>query len=259
MTPVLVFDIETVPDVAGARRLRPELAELSDADAAARLFEERREKTGSDFLPLHLHRVVAISCAFRDDAGFRVRSIGAPDDDEGRLIQSFFATIDRYTPQLVSWNGGGFDLPVLHYRGLIHGVHAARYWELGEDDRDFRYNNYIGRYHTRHIDLMDLLAMYQPRASAPLDDLARLCGFAGKLGMDGSKVWDVFQAGGIEQIRNYCETDVVNTYLLYSRFQRLRGVFDEAAYGAEEQRVHDTLRALPQPHWHEYLHAWGRV
>ena len=256
MTPVLVFDIETVPDVAGARRLRPELAELSDADAAARLFEERREKTGSDFLPLHLHRVVAISCAFRDDAGFRVRSIGAPDDDEGRLIQSFFATIDRYTPQLVSWNGGGFDLPVLHYRALMHGVHAARYWELGEDDREFRYNNYIGRYHTRHIDLMDLLAMYQPRASAPLDDLARLCGFAGKLGMDGSKVWDVFQAGGIEQIRNYCETDVVNTWLVYLRFELMRGRLDRAEHARECELVRSSLAAAGKPHLDEFLAAW---
>ncbi len=259
MTPILVFDIETVPDVAGARRLRPAWPSLSDAELAQRLFDERREKTGSDFLPLHLHRVVAISCVFRDDAGFRVRSIGSPEDDEGRLIQAFFATVERYTPQLVSWNGGGFDLPVLHYRGLIHGVHAARYWELGEDDRDFRYNNYISRYHTRHIDLMDLLAMYQPRASAPLDDLAKLCGFAGKLGMDGSRVWEAFQAGGIEQIRNYCETDVVNTYLLYTRFQRLRGVLDEAACSAEERLVQQTLAALPQPHWQEYLAAWGRA
>jgi hypothetical protein len=259
MTPILVFDIETVPDVAGARRLQPAWSSLSDAELAQRLFDERREKTGSDFLPLHLHRVVAISCVFRDDSGFRVRSIGTPDDDEGRLIQAFFATVERYTPQLVSWNGGGFDLPVLHYRGLIHGVHAARYWELGEDDRDFRYNNYISRYHTRHIDLMDLLAMYQPRASAPLDDLAKLCGFAGKLGMDGSRVWEAFQAGGIEQVRNYCETDVVNTYLLYTRFRRLRGVLDELACAAEERLVRETLAALPQPHWQEYLNAWGRA
>jgi hypothetical protein len=257
MTPILVFDIETVPDIAGARRLRASLAELPDAELAQRLFDERREKTGSDFLPLHLHRVVAISCAFRDDSGFRVRSIGQPDDDEDKLIQAFFATIDRHTPQLVSWNGGGFDLPVLHYRGLMHGVRAARYWELGDEDRDFRYNNYISRYHTRHIDLMDLLAMYQPRASAPLDDLAKLCGFAGKLGMDGSKVWDAFQAGGIEQIRNYCETDVVNTYLMYLRFQRMRGILDEARCVDEEARVRAALEALARPHWREYLAAWG--
>lgn len=257
MTPILVFDIETVPDVAGIRRLRPALRELDDAALAEQVFTERREKTGSDFLPLHLHRVVAIACAFRDDAGFRVRSIGQADDAEGRLIQAFFATIERHTPQLVSWNGGGFDLPVLHYRALMHGVQAARYWELGEDDRDFRYNNYISRYHARHTDLMDLLALYQPRASAPLDDLARLCGFAGKLGLDGSRVWGAYQAGGIEAIRNYCETDAVNTYLLYTRFRKMRGVLSDAEASAEERRVRDSLAALSQPHWSEYLAAWS--
>jgi predicted PolB exonuclease-like 3'-5' exonuclease len=257
VTPVLAFDIETVPDVAGIRRLRPAWGPLPDAEIAQRLFDERRERTGSEFLPLHLHRVVAISCAFRDDQGFRVKSIGNPDDDEGRLIQAFFATLERYTPQLVSWNGSGFDLPVLNYRGLINRVHARRYWELGDDDRDFRRNNYISRYHMRHTDLMDVLAMYQPRANAPLDDLAKLCGFAGKLGMDGSKVWDAFQAGGLEQIRHYCETDVVNTYLVYTRFQRMRGVLDAAGCEAEERLVRETLAALDLPHWREYLSAWG--
>ena len=80
--------------------------------------------------------------------------------------------IERYTPQLVSWNGGGFDLPVLNHRALIHGVTAAKYWDWGDDDRDFKFNSYLGRYHTRHLDLMDVLAMYQPRASAGLDAMA---------------------------------------------------------------------------------------
>jgi len=256
MTPILVFDIETIPDVAGLRRLRAEWQPLTELEVAQRAFDERREKVGSDFLPLHLHRIVAISCVMRSDSGFRVGSIGTADDPEATLIQSFFGMIDRHTPQLVSWNGGGFDLPVLHYRGLLGGISAARYWELGDDDREFRYNNYIGRYHTRHIDLMDLLAMYQPRASAPLDELARLAGFAGKLGMDGSKVWDAYCAGQIEQIRNYCETDVVNTYLLFNRFQKMRGILTEAHFAAEEQLVRDTLAGLTAAHWREYLAAW---
>ena len=256
MTPVLVFDIETVPDVAGLRRLRPEWAALPDAEVADRAFAERRERTGNDFLPLHLHRVVAISCVLRNDAGFRVGSIGSLADGEGALIQAFFGMIDRQTPQLVSWNGGGFDLPVLHYRGLLAGVSAARYWELGDDDREFRYNNYIGRYHTRHIDLMDLLAMYQPRASAPLDDLAKLAGFAGKLGLDGSRVWDAYQAGQLEQIRNYCETDVVNTWLVFLRFRLMRGAISVDQHARETALVRATLARLEQPHWAEYLAAW---
>ncbi|MDW9254985.1 putative 3'-5' exonuclease domain family protein [Burkholderia thailandensis] len=223
---------------------------------AEHAFAARREKTGSDFLPLHLQRIAAISCVFRDNNGFRVRSLGTPDDPEAALIQSFYRVIEKYTPQLVSWNGGGFDLPVLHYRGLVHGVAAPRYWDMGEDDRDFKWNNYLSRYHTRHLDLMDLLALYQPRASAPLDALAKLCGFPGKLGMDGSQVWAAFQQGRIEEIRNYCETDVVNTYLLYCRFQQMRGGLSPAEYTEEIALVKNTLVQEPAPHWAEYLAAF---
>lgn len=256
MIPVLVFDIETIPDVAGLRALNGGSAERSDAEIAAEAFAARREKTGSDFLPHHLHRVAAISCVFRDDEGFRVRSLGGLEDGEQRLIHDFFRTIDRYTPQLVSWNGGGFDLPVLHYRAMIHGLTAARYWEMGDDDRDFKWNNYLSRYHTRHTDLMDLLALYTGRANAPLDDLAKLCGFPGKLGVDGSQVWTLYQEGRLEEIRNYCETDVVNTYLVYCRYQLMRGAFTREAYDREIELVRSALGALPAPHWKEYLAAW---
>ncbi len=106
----------------------------------------------------------------------------ALEDEEGSIIQRFFDGIEKYTPQIISWNGGGFDLPVLHYRGLIHGVQCPRYWDQGEDDRDFKWNNYISRYHSRHLDLMDLLAMYTGRANAPLDELAKLIGLPRQVG-----------------------------------------------------------------------------
>jgi len=260
--PILSFDLETVPDVAGLRRLHPEWAALDDAELAAQAFAARRERTGgSDFLPLHQHRIVAIGCAFRDASGFRVRCLGGPHDSEARLIADFFRLIDRYTPQLVSWNGGGFDLPVLHYRAMVNGVAAVRYWENGDDDRDFRYNNYTSRYHSRHTDLMDVLAMYQGRAAAPLDELARLCGFAGKVGMAGDQVWGAYLGGQIDAIRNYCETDVVNTYLLYCRFQLMRGHLAQAAYEQEMQLVREALVAAgatgTAPHWAQFLAAWA--
>lgn len=256
MTPVLVFDIETIPDVDGIRKLEALPAGMSDAEVAEHAFAARREKTGGDFLPHHLQRVAAISCVFRDQQDFRVRSIGQPGDSEASLIQSFYKIIEKYTPQLVSWNGGGFDLPVLHYRGLIHGVAAPRYWDMGEDDREFKWNNYISRYHNRHTDLMDLLALYQPRASAPLDALAKLCGFPGKLGMDGSKVWEAYQAGQLDQIRAYCETDVVNTYLVYCKFQLMRGGFMSDDYNEEVAFVKAALAKEEGAHWREYLAAF---
>jgi predicted PolB exonuclease-like 3'-5' exonuclease len=106
---------------------------------------------------------------------------------------------------------------------------------------------------------MDLLAMYQPRASAPLDELAKLAGFAGKLGMDGSRVWEAYVDGRIESIRSYCETDVVNTYLLFNRFQKMRGALSAEQSAAEERRVRDALAAHSAPHWREYLAAWPEV
>jgi predicted PolB exonuclease-like 3'-5' exonuclease len=254
---VLVFDIETIPDVAGLRALNGVAADITDADVAQQAFSARREKTGSDFLQHHLHRVAAISCVFRDDEGFRVKSLGALDDGEARLIQDFYRVIDRYTPQLVSWNGGGFDLPVLNYRALVNGITASRFWETGDDDRDFKWNNYLSRYHTRHLDLMDHLAMYTGRANAPLDDLAKLCGFPGKLGMDGSAVWEAYLSGRIESIRDYCETDVVNTYLVYLRFQKMRGALTAEAYAAECDVVRGHLAGLPGAQWPEFLAHWA--
>ena len=254
MIPVLAFDIETVPDVEGLRRLHGLDAKISDKDVAEMAFQLRRQTTGSDFLPLHLHRVIVISCALRDRDSFKVWSIAA--QNEGELIQRFFEGVDKYTPQLVSWNGGGFDLPVLHYRGLIHGVKARRYWDMGEDDRDFKWNNYISRYHSRHLDLMDLLALYQGRATAPLDDLAQLMGLPGKFGMKGSDVWDAYQAGKIAEISNYCETDVVNTYLVFLRFQQMRGALTAEQHKAQCELVRSTLGKSAEPHWKEFLSRW---
>jgi len=257
MTPILAFDIETIPDIAGIRLLHGLDAALADEEVAEFAFQKRRAANGNDFLPLHLQRIVVISCALREGDRFTVWSLAEPQVGEGQIIQRFYDGIEKFTPQIVSWNGGGFDLPVLHYRGLIHGIAAPRYWDMGEDDREFKWNNYISRYHSRHLDLMDLLAMYQPRASAPLDELAKLMGLPGKLGMDGSAVWGAWQAGRIAEIRDYCETDVVNAFLVYLRFQQMRGVLTHKAYEDEIKLVRDALEALAQPHWREFLSAWN--
>ncbi|HNQ03323.1 MAG TPA: 3'-5' exonuclease [Thiobacillaceae bacterium] len=257
MTPTLVFDIETIPDIAGLRHLYDVGMETSDQEVAEMASLLRRQQTGgSDFLAHYLQRVVTISCVLREADRLHVFSLAEPEADEGQIIQRFFDGIEKYTPQLVSWNGGGFDLPVLHYRAMRHGVAAGRYWDWGDDDRDFRYNNYLNRYHTRHIDLMDVLAMYSGRANAPLDNFARLLGFPGKLGMDGGEVWGAWQRGEIDAIRDYCETDAVNTWLVYLRFQKMRGILDDARHDAEIALVRRSLTDLGAPHWQEFLAAW---
>ena len=109
-------------------------------------------------------------------------SLGDADSSERELLERFFEGIERFTPDLVSWNGGGFDLPVMHYRCLLHGVRAARYWEPAMRTTAFRYNNYLSRFHWRHLDLMDVLAGFQARGRAALADVAALLGLPGKLG-----------------------------------------------------------------------------
>jgi predicted PolB exonuclease-like 3'-5' exonuclease len=255
---VLVFDIETIPDVSGLRALRGAPADAPGAEVLAAELAERKEAGRSDMLPLYLQRVLVISCVYRNAKGLTVQSfVDRTGDEEGSVIQTFFDKIEKHQPQLVSWNGGGFDLPVLHYRGLRHGVVADKYWDMGEDDREYKWNNYISRYHMRHLDMMDLLALYQPRANAPLDAMAKLCGLPGKLGMDGSQVHQAYLDGRLEDIRRYCETDVMNTWLLYCRFQKMRGGFTGAEHDREVQMARDVLGAIDEPHWAEYLAAWG--
>ncbi|MEE8387363.1 MAG: 3'-5' exonuclease [Acidiferrobacterales bacterium] len=253
---VLVFDIETIPDVESGRKIY-DLGDLEDGDVARVMFNKRREQTGeSEFLRHHMHKVCAISVLLRQGNIVKLWSIGELDSDEAEIIKRFYDGIDKYTPTLVSWNGGGFDFPVLHYRALKHGVAAPRYWETGGDDQSFRWNNYLSRYHSRHTDLMDVLAGYQPRANAPLDEIAIMLGYPGKMGMSGAKVWDEFQAGNLEGIRNYCETDVLNTYLVYLRFELIRGNLTEDAWRKEQDMLRETLKAENKDYIDAFLRAW---
>lgn len=257
---VLVFDIETIPDVESGRKIYDlgDADKLSDDDVARVMFNKRREQTGeSEFLRHHMHKICAISVLLRQGSSVKVWSIGELDSDEAEIIKRFYDGIDKYTPTLVSWNGGGFDLPVLNYRALKHGVVASRYWETGDDDQSFKWNNYLSRFHSRHTDLMDVLSGYQPRANAPLDQIAVMLGYPGKMGMSGANVWPEFQAGNLEAIRNYCETDVLNTYLVYLRFELIRGNLTEEAWAKEQDMLRETLKAENKDHLNEFLQAWA--
>jgi predicted PolB exonuclease-like 3'-5' exonuclease len=253
---VFVFDIETVPDVVAGRRIYGLQDSLSDASVAEAMFAMRRRKAGHDFLPLHLHRIVAIAVVLRSGDRFKVWSLGEESSSEAELIRRFFDGLERFSPDLVSWNGGGFDLPVLHYRALLHGIASPRYWDTGDDDQTMRWNNYLSRFHQRHTDLMDVLAGFQARANAPLDQIASMCGFPGKLGMSGSHVWDTFMAGGLADIRAYCETDVVNTFLVWLRYQLIRGRLLNSAYEEEIARVRAALQEDGAAHWRAFIAAW---
>ena len=255
---VFAFDIETIPDVELGRRIY-DLHDLTDKQVGYVMQTKRREETGGEFLSLEQQRVVAISVGLRTRDSFKIWSLGEPNAPEAEIIQRFFDGIEKYTPDLVSWNGSGFDLPVLHYRALRHGIAAPRYWEVGDEDQAFRWNNYLNRFHWRHIDVMDVMSGYQGRGRASLQNVAMLLNLPGKLGMSGDKVWDSWLEGGIEHIRNYCETDVLNTFLVYLRFELMRGRLSREEYLAENQLVREYLQHHDKSHFKEFLAAWPEV
>jgi len=252
----LVFDIETVPDVDSGRRLYG-LHDLNDEDVGRAMRTLRIQKTGgTDFLAHPEHRIVAISAVLRSPENLKVWSLGSADSTERELLERFFDGIEKFRPTLISWNGSGFDLPVIHYRSLKHGVAAPLYWESGDEIRDFKYNNYLNRYHARHLDLMDVLSGFQARAFSSLESIAVLLGLPGKMGMSGGRVWDAYRDGKIDEIRAYCETDVLNTYLVYLQFEKLRGKLDESGYAREAQRLVELLDQSNEGHLTEFLGQW---
>jgi len=236
----LAFDIEAIPDVDLGRRLYG-IDDSSDEHVGEIMFEKRRAQTGgSDILPCAQQRVVAIAAVLRAGDKFNVWSLGSSGSPEAELVERFFAGIDKLQPTLVSWNGRAFDLPVLQLRALKHGVVAPRYWEASE-----------------RLDLLEQLTSGQGREEASLDAVAASLGLPGKAaGMGGDRVWAAWCEGRIDEIRAHCETDALKTYLVFLRFELVRGRLSSDEYDAETARVYEWLEEHPQPHWLRFVDEW---
>ena len=261
---VIVFDIETVVDTDAARRLlrQPELDDGGARDALAGYFLEKTDGR-NDFARQPFHQVAAISYAHlireSGEEGTelvmrRLASGGDKKSDERELLEGFFQLIERRAPQLVSFNGRGFDVPVLKYRAMAHGLSCPRWFSQGD-----RWNNYDARYSTDyHLDLLELLSDYGASARCSMDEVAAAFDLPGKLETAGDDVRALFEAGRIEDIRNYCETDVCTTLLIFLRQQRFTGALTEGAYARAILGLRNYLEAEAEarPHLAEYLQAW---
>ena len=252
----LVFDIETVPDVELGRRLYELSAELSDEDVVRAMEHVQEQKTGSRFLPLVQHRVIAIAGLCPQGDHLHIAPFCRAESPEKELLETFYHYIDTHQPTLISWNGGAFDLPILHYRSLRHRVSSELYWETGNRYRDYRYNNYQSRYHSRHLDLMDKLASHQSRASAALNQVTKLLGMPCKTEMDGSQVCEAWLAGELESIRHYCELDVINTYVVFLYFALISRNIRESVFEDRIRQLRETLSASPQAHLQQFVETW---
>nr|WP_227429483.1 3'-5' exonuclease [Psychrobacter sp. I-STPA6b] len=248
--PILIFDIETIPDVDSGKRLYPQLTSLSEADALTALIAIRQQEANSTFMRLPLHKIACLSLLWVDSKQqrFRLKSFALNEHSEAEIISTFFNIFDpekdlNKLPDIVSWNGSGFDIPVMQYRAMHHKLTAPAFFNDKFHD-GYKYNNYTNRYHTRHIDLMDKLSMYGASTRQQLDVVASLCGLAGKQDVDGSMVVDLVQNQDWHTLTTYCESDVINTWLLYLRWQLLQGTLTPDSFEQWQALTQQYLQTL---------------
>ena len=228
MASVIVWDIETVPDLGGFARANGLDGKTDD---------EIRGAVGNKF-PKHIyHSIVCIGALVASDKGshWNVEALGAPhvgDRTEKELISAFVSRIDELKPQLVTFNGSGFDLPVLRYRAMVNEVSAS-----GLSARP-----YFNRYTEDALDLCDVLASFNPQCRATLHEICRVMGLPGKPdGIAGSEVESYFRDGKIQEIAAYCESDVVNTYEVWLRHELFRGRLSQSKYEQCELHLNEFL------------------
>lgn len=251
--PVLVFDIETLTDLkSGAHLYGLDLPEESLEQALSKL---RRQEAGTDFQRLALHQIVCISGLWIDENGvMRLFSFSGEQYSEPEILKKFLSIFDKRNPTLVSWNGSQFDLPVILFRAMYHGLAAPSLFDQGEIDSQKRYNNYQNRYHHRHIDLMDFMAMFHARHFQKLDDVAFLFGFPGKRGSSGYLIPEYVRNNEWLELTSYCEGDVLNTWLVYLRFLLLKG---QLSLDDHRLWIRATIHYLQgQPQQQTFLRIW---
>jgi 3'-5' exonuclease len=223
-TDIMVWDLETIPDIGGFARANNLIDKSPD---------EIRSAMGDEFPKLIYHSIICIGAlvARRTSLGWEVQAVGAPhvgQRPEKELIESFVNKIAQLSPQLVTYNGSGFDLPVLRYRAMLHNVFAP-----GMHNRA-----YFHRYTDDNVDLCDILSSFSYGAKVKLDELSRIMGLPGKPdGIDGSQVETYFKAGRIQEIADYCKSDVINTYRLWLRHELFRGRLDQSQFEFSERDV----------------------
>ena len=261
--PILVFDIETVADIDAARRIYPQLADLNDADTLSALTAIRTQEAGHDFMRLPLQRIVCISALYIKDGKLSLFSLTADKFSEKDILAKFFrAFSDLETlPQLISWNGSGFDIPVLIYRAMQYDLSAPWLFEEGERIKNMRFDNYVNRFHTRHLDLMDRFSQYGASRREAMDIVASLYGLPGKTDVDGSMVGALVSSGDWQTLSIYCESDVMNTWLIYLRWLRLTGKLSSPDFYAWQQQSYDYLAHYTQadgsPRHQEFIADWS--
>lgn len=221
MRSVIVWDLETVPDLQGYARVN-NLRDKTDDEITAAM--------GSKFPKPIYHSIICIGmivAQFKDDH-WTLDTVSAQhvgNQTERELLTHFIDHVETHQPLLVTYNGSGFDLPVLRYRAMIHKLSAPTLFK----------RPYFNRYSTDSLDICDALSSFGLSTKVKLNEVCRIMGLDGKpQEIDGSQVGEYYRAGRIQEIADYCISDVVNTYRLWLRYELFKGNLDEEGFARSE-------------------------
>ena len=250
----LVFDMETIPDGKLIQMVKYSQENISPEEAIARAQKEARERSpsNSDFLPVSYHLPVAV-CVMRVGKDYRIQavtSLDAPQFRTREIARDFWRGLSLYNKaNLVTFNGRGFDLPVMELMAFRYGLGNSDYFRRSRT-----------RYNGQHIDLLDFFTNFGAcRLVGGLNLFSKILGKPGKMELAGDQVYQFYQAGKIREINDYCLFDTLDTYFV---FLRSRVIIGELALEQEQDLVAQGKqwlleKAESQPALHQYLQYWG--
>lgn len=244
---ICVFDIESVPDVALLKEIYG--YEGDNLEVCQKAFSAQKELTGSEFLPLSFHKIISIASVAADEFGnfIKVGHFAKDTPLENReeiLLSEFSAFINKYTPRLISFNGRGFDMPLIGVRALKYHTNLQGYYEVENQNLGKnKWENYRQRYSERfHLDLLEALGNYGAARALNLDSLCKMSGIVGKFEVSGSQVYElIYKDNDLAKVDFYCQSDVLNTYWLYLKYELTRAMITTNDYVANLEKMKEKL------------------
>ncbi|MHC4181386.1 MAG: 3'-5' exonuclease [Planctomycetota bacterium] len=262
----LVFDIESVADAELVAKLRYAGESLEPAEAVRRYRAELMEKYESDFIPYTFQVPVSVAVG-KVSADFQLTDVVVLDQPQFRphvIAENFWRGWEKYRrPTLVSFNGRGFDLPLLELAAFRYGLSVPGWFR--SDGKSFEQAR--NRYNTRsHIDLCELLTNFgSTRFGGGLNLAANLLGKPGKMDVEGHMVQDLYDAGRLAEINDYCRCDVLDTYFVFLRSRVLMGqlpleteqqIIAQTKAWLEQQAEETSAYRIYLEHWGDWINPW---
>lgn len=242
---ICVFDCETIPDCDLIRLVKG--FEGSDVEVIEQANKEQEEKSGSAFLPLVYHKIVSLSAVIGDDFGrfLKVGDFGKGSNSEEEILLDFTSYLNAKNPRLISFNGRSFDIPLILLRSLRYNIEIPAYFEKDNPALNkTRWDNYRQRYSEEfHTDLLDSLGSFGAVRGFKLDEVCKMANIPGKYEVSGDDVLELYNNGDFVRISEYCQSDCLNTYWLFLKYELLKGSISKKDY---QDILKDFLTKFPQ-------------